>query len=129
MISAALPVALRCSDCSAKAEERCQQRLRPSGDPAGGNPLSAKLLESVKLGWKSLKRFLIDVNSIFLQQSKALVYSHVLLRLIQSEVSLLRSMHSSSFCFHLSRTESSPVPVFPKKPRPEPANQSDQNTT
>lgn len=49
-ISAALPFALGHSDCSAEAEERCQQRLRPSKDPASGNPLSAKLLESVKTG-------------------------------------------------------------------------------
>lgn len=69
-ISAALPFALRRSDCSAAAGERCQQRLRPSGDPAGGNPLSAKLLEPVKLGWKSLKRLLINVNSIFCSKVK-----------------------------------------------------------
>lgn len=126
-ISAALPFALRHPVRPAEAEERCRQRLRPGRDPAGGNPLSAKLLQSVKLGWKSLKRFLINVNSFFffLQQSKALVYIHIPLRFIQSEVSLLSGMHSSSFCFHLSRTEGIPVPAFPKKP----ANQSPQNTT
>lgn len=55
---------------------------------------------------------------LLLQQSKALVSIHLPLRLVESEVALLKT----STAFLLDRTKNHPIPVFPK-------NSSHQNTT
>lgn len=55
------------------------------------DPASSLSLEKPR--WKSLKRFLINANWFFFQQSKALVSIPFPLRLVESEVSL----HNFSF--------------------------------